>query len=149
MKKLFTSFKLVSALLVFSTILFAFTNKFESPVSFLIVASVNANVNTGTFTSTGFAMSSGVLVEEYSFNGKKTHSEVTFTDVAGSVTAKTHTDVILTSASTATGTGTWIIIRGSGAYVGVKGSGTLTFNVTDISTPTENILEQWVGSIKR
>lgn len=136
-------------LLVFTVMIsLAFTVKSDSQVSFSIDAYVNSNVNTGTFTSSGLAGSSGNFIENYTFNGKKTHSEATFIYGNGTITAKTHCVVTITSPSTATGIGTWIIVKGTGAYAKIKGSGSLTFDVIDIATPAEHITEIWEGSVK-
>ncbi len=144
-KTMFT--KMLPVLLLFTATMFAFTNKVNAQVTFSIDASVNANVNTGAFTSTGFSLSSGDFLEEYSFNGKKTHSQVTFTYANGTITAKTHSDVTITGPSTATGIGTWKISKGTGAYTGIRGSGVLSFSVTNISTPEEHITQEWSGTI--
>ena len=124
-----------------------FISKPNAQVSFTINASVSNNVNTGTFTSSGLAGSSGSYIEKYTFNGKKTHSEATFTFTNGTVTAKTHS-VITLNATAASGTGTWIIVRGTGVYTGIQGSGNLTLSVTNIGTPLESISEAWTGSTK-
>ena len=145
MRRLFFSLKVLPALLLVS-FLFAFVNKATCQVSFSITAAVNGNVNTGTFTSTGFNFSSGSCIEEYSFNGKKTHSEVTFTYADGTITAKTHCDIEITG-TTGTGTGRWTITKGTGAYAGISGSGMLTFSVTGLGTD-ENIVEEWSGTLK-
>lgn len=146
MKKTFFTKRLL-ALFFFTVIIFAFTYKANAQVTFSINASVNANVNSGVFTSTGFVLTSGDFFEEYSFNGKKTHSEVTFTFANGTITAKTHSDVIITGASTATGSGTWKISKGTGAYQGAKGSGFLSLSVTNVGTPTEHISQEWSGTL--
>lgn len=125
----------------------AFTGKVTTQVSFSVNASVSNNVNSGTFTSSGLVGSSGNYVETYSFNGKKTHSEATFTFFNGTITAKTHSEITI-SASTASGTGTWIIVRGTGAYTGIQGSGKLTLSVSNIGTSSESISQSWSGSIK-
>jgi hypothetical protein len=148
MKKLFFSGKALPAVLILiMCVSFAFADKATAQVSFSIEASVSGNVNTGTFTSSGFTLSSGNVIEEYSFNGKKTHSEVTFTYADGSITAKTHSDITLTSSTTATGTGRWIITKGTGAYAGISGSGTLTLAVSGIGS-NENIEQEWWGLLK-
>ena len=144
-KTLFT--KMLPVLLLFTATMFAFTNKANSQVTFSINASVSGNVNTGAFTSTGFSLSSGDFFEEYSFNGKKTHSEATFTFANGTITAKTHSDVIITGPLTATGSGTWKISKGTGAYTGIRGSGVLTYSVTGINTPAEHITQAWSVTI--
>jgi hypothetical protein len=142
------SLRVLPLLLLLSVILLAFTQKPVSQVSFSINASVNNNVNTGSFTSSGLALSSGTFIENYTFNGKKTHSEVTFTYTNGTITAKTHSDITITGSTTASGSGTWLIVRGTGAYTGVKGSGSLTLNVSNIGTTNESITEAWSGNIK-
>jgi hypothetical protein len=149
MKKSILSKKILSMLLLCSFVfLTSFITKTESPVSISIQAAVTNNVNTGSFTSSGLSTSDGDFYEEYVFNGKKTHSEVTFTFEHGTITAKTHCDITLTSISTATGTGNWIITKGTGDYEGIKGSGTVTLEVQEIGTTNENISQSWTGSIR-
>jgi hypothetical protein len=146
MRKLSFTLKVLPAFVLFLMSFFASSNV-QAQVSFSITASVSGNVNTGTFTSWGFDLSSGNMIESYSFNGKKTHSEVIFSYADGTVTAKTHSDIILTSESTATGTGRWIITKGTGAYAGISGSGTLTLAVTGIGS-NETITQDWLGTLK-
>lgn len=147
MKIAFFSLKKLAILLLAIGVL-SFTNHEQEQVSFSITASVSGNVNTGNFASTGFELSAGDFSEAYSFNGKKVHSEVTFTYSDGTITAKTHSDVNLTGETTATGTGTWIITKGTGAYEHIKGSGQLTFAVVNINTSLESISQEWVGTLK-
>jgi hypothetical protein len=141
------TFKFVLALLLV-TFCTSFANSQNAAISFSIDAAVSNNENTGTFTSGGYVVASGSFFEVYSFNGKKSHSEVCFTYADGTITAKTHS-VITINQSTATGTGTWIITQGTGAYTGIKGSGELALTVTGLNTPSEAISQQWTGIIKQ
>jgi hypothetical protein len=141
------TFRLVLAL-VLVTFCASFAYSQNSAISFSIDAAVSNNENTGTFNAAGYVVGSGNFYEVYSFNGKKSHSEVCFTFADGTITAKTHS-VITINQSTATGTGTWIITQGTGAYAGIKGSGELVLTVTNLNTPSEAISQQWTGVIKQ
>ena len=149
MQNLFSTLKVLPAALLLTTALFlGFSNKAEAQVSFSITATVNGNENTGTFTSQGLAASLGTFSESFSFNGKKVHSEATFLYVNGTITVKTHSDVLFTSPTTATGAGTWKISKGTGAYANIKGLGQLTYSLTGIGTSAEYISQEWVGSLQ-
>ena len=148
MQKFLFSVKALPVVFLATTILLlSFSNQANAQVSMSITASVNANVNTGFFTSIGFTSSSGSFLESYSFNGKKVHSEVTFTFADGTITAKTHSDVVFTGPTTATGTGTWKISKGTGVYENIKGSGGLTYALTGVGTSSEMITQEWSGSL--
>ncbi len=149
MQKIFSPLKVLPAVLLLTTTLFlSFSNKANAQVSFSITASVSGNENTGTFSSQGFASSSGAFSESYSFNGKKVHSVATFTFADGTITVKTHSDVEFTGPTTASGTGTWRIAKGTGTYANIKGSGELTYTLTGIGGPSETISQEWVGILE-
>lgn len=148
MEKNFLSLKVLLFSMFFYPVLTGLTNKTFAQVNFSVTASVNNNVNTGTFTSTGLQGKSGDFLELYMFNGKKSHSEVSFIYPDGTITAKTHSDIIITSSSTAFGIGSWIITKGTGVYSGISGSGTLELFVKGIGTPKEKITQEWSGWLK-
>jgi hypothetical protein len=148
MKKLSFITMALPALCIIAILSLGSAQKPVSEVSFSITAAVSGNVNTGSFTSTGLALSSGQFSESYAFNGKKTHSEVVFQYSNGTITAKTHCEVSFTGPSSATGLGTFIIVRGTGDYIGIKGDGTVSFVVSGVGTTSESITQEWSGNLK-
>ena len=109
----------------------------------------SATTSEGPFTATGDLNTSGfntmvVRATRTTPNGTTLHCSTVLTDAHGTITIDLQCRMILTSETTAGGPGHWMIVRGTGAYANLHGTGSLTM---DIDFVTGLAVETMVGSV--
>lgn len=128
---------------------------YTGPVTITIAQSLTGQTTSaGTFTMTGARADNGSTTEELTFGGPLTSSPVpvtfvrTMTGAMGTLTVSGSASLSFTSQTAATLTGTWTVIRGTGAYANTTGSGTISGTADFGATPPTGSLT-YVGTVAR